>query len=319
MTATRARVDAAAVTLTDFDVLEVGTTVAWNGWTAQHGTLFSPLERETSPDVVALVDGHQVDVLHLTDTGRYRRTATVKGGATLAQVLDQVDALVPAEPVLRFATGRELDARGLRDVPAVALWTGPDVPAWQVPLTGRRRDLRGFRVSWQDTLSHRVTGDGAADAASARLTAVQDPGDTWYSLRHPGGRIGAAGPDRASHARADPRVDERRSAHAARTDSLRTARRASVRDRRSGRVRAADGSDVVTVASISHAVTGVAASVREVVDTYKEARRDRDAAIVAAVEVLGQRGAAEASGLSRRRVRQIVDEAAAADRSGGPQ
>jgi hypothetical protein len=180
MTALTHRVDAAAVPLTDFDALEVGTTVAWNGWTAQHGTLFSPLERETAPDVVALVDGTQVDVLHITDAGRYRRTATLQERtATLAQVLDQVDALVSAEPVLRFATGRELDARGLRDVPAVALWTGPDVPAWQVPLTGRRRDLRGFRVSWQDTLSHRVTDNASGDAASARLTAMQDVDDTW--------------------------------------------------------------------------------------------------------------------------------------------
>ncbi|WP_144757225.1 hypothetical protein [Curtobacterium pusillum] len=180
MTALTHRVDAAAVPLTVFDALEVGTTVAWNGWTAQHGTLFSPLERETAPDIVVLVDGPQVDVLHLTDAGRYRRTATLrKGTATLAQVLDQVDALVPAAPVLRFATGRELDARGLRDVPAVALWTGPDVPAWQVPLTGSRRDLRGFRVSWQDTLSHRVTDTVAGDAASARMTAVQGVDDTW--------------------------------------------------------------------------------------------------------------------------------------------
>lgn len=185
MTALTHRVDAAAVALTDLDALEVGTTVAWNGWTAQHGTLFSPLERETAPDVVALVDthevgGHQVDVLHLTAAGRYRRTATLQeSSATLAQVLDQVEALVPAEPVLRFATGRELDARGLRDVPAVALWTGPDVPAWQVPLTGRRLDLRGFRVSWQGTLSHRVADDASGDAASARLTAVQGSGDTW--------------------------------------------------------------------------------------------------------------------------------------------
>jgi hypothetical protein len=189
MTALTHRVDAAAVTLTDFDALEVGTTVAWNGWTAQHGTLFSPLERETAPDVVALVDRTQVDVLHLTDAGRYRRTATLQEGtATLAQVLDQVDALVPAEPVLRFATGRELDARGLRDVPAVALWTGPDVPAWQVPLTGRRRDLRGFRVSWQDTLSHRVTDDASGDAASARLTAAQGADDTW-TLTSTGGVV----------------------------------------------------------------------------------------------------------------------------------
>jgi len=180
MTALRNRVDAAAVPLTDFAALEVGTTVAWNGWTAQHGTLFSPLERETAPDVVALVDGDQVDVLHLTDAGRYRRIATLQDdSATLAQMIDQVDALVPAEPVLRFATGPELDARGLHDVPAVALWTGPDVPAWQVPLTGRRLDLRGFRVSWQDALSHRVTDNASGDAASARLTAVQNIDDTW--------------------------------------------------------------------------------------------------------------------------------------------
>jgi hypothetical protein len=76
----------------------------------------------------------------------------------------------------------------------------------------------------------------------------------------------------------------------------------------------------VTVASIGHTMSGIADTVRDVVGAYKEARRDRDAVIVAAVEVLGQRGAAEASGLSRRRVRQIVDEAAAAaDRSGDPQ
>lgn len=321
MTALTHRVDAAAVPLTDFDALEAGITVAWNGWTAQHGTLFSPLERETAPDVVALVDDGQVDVLHLTDAGRYRRTATLQESiATLAQVLDQVDALVPAEPVLRFATGRELDARGLRDVPAVALWTGPDVPAWQVPLTGSRRDLRGFRVSWQDALSHRVTGDVSADAASARLTAVQGVDDTWDTQRRPPRRLSTAGACGASHARADPRVDERGSAHPARADPVRAARCPPVRRLRPRRGRCADGSDVVTVASFSRAVTGVAASVRDVVDTYQEARRDRDAVIVAAVEVLGQRGAAEAAGLSRRRVRQIVDEAAAAaDRSGDPQ
>lgn len=73
------------------------------------------------------------------------------------------------------------------------------------------------------------------------------------------------------------------------------------------------------MATIGHTMSGIADTVREVVDTYKEARRDRDAVIVAAVEVLGQRGAAEASGLSRRRVRQIVAEAAGEDRQGDPQ
>jgi len=68
---------------------------------------------------------------------------------------------------------------------------------------------------------------------------------------------------------------------------------------------------------MSRTMSGVAETVRDVVDTYKEARRDRDATIVAAVEVLGQKGAAEASGLSRRRVRQILAEAAA--REGNPQ
>lgn len=69
--------------------------------------------------------------------------------------------------------------------------------------------------------------------------------------------------------------------------------------------------------SISHTMSGIAGTVRDVVETYQEARRDRNAVIVAAVEVLGQRGAAEASGLSRRRVRQIVAEAE--DRKGDRQ
>ena len=71
------------------------------------------------------------------------------------------------------------------------------------------------------------------------------------------------------------------------------------------------------MAGMSRSNPGVAETVRDVVDTYKEARRDRDATIVAAVEALGQKGAAEASGLSRRRVRQILAEAAA--REGDPQ
>lgn len=70
---------------------------------------------------------------------------------------------------------------------------------------------------------------------------------------------------------------------------------------------------------MSRTMSGVAETVRDVVDTYKEARRDRDATIVAAVEVLGQKGAAEASGLSRRRVRQIVAEAEASARQGDRQ
>jgi hypothetical protein len=70
---------------------------------------------------------------------------------------------------------------------------------------------------------------------------------------------------------------------------------------------------------ISRTVTGVADALHDVVAAYKQARRERDEMIVAAVPVLGQHGAAEASGLSRRRVRQLLAEAEAADRSGGPQ
>lgn len=73
----------------------------------------------------------------------------------------------------------------------------------------------------------------------------------------------------------------------------------------------------MTVPGFSRSVSTIAGTVRDVVETYQDARRDRDAVIVAAVEVLGQRGAAEASGLSRRRVRQIVAEAE--DRKGDPQ
>ena len=69
---------------------------------------------------------------------------------------------------------------------------------------------------------------------------------------------------------------------------------------------------------IGHTMTGVADALRDVVDAYKKARRQRDQMIVAAVPVLGQHGVAEASGLSRRRVRQLLAEAEAADRQGDP-
>jgi hypothetical protein len=69
---------------------------------------------------------------------------------------------------------------------------------------------------------------------------------------------------------------------------------------------------------IGHTMTGVADALHDVVDAYKKARRERDEMIVAAVPVLGQHGVAEASGLSRRRVRQLLAEAEAADRQGDP-
>ncbi|GAB7302356.1 MULTISPECIES: hypothetical protein [Clavibacter] len=63
------------------------------------------------------------------------------------------------------------------------------------------------------------------------------------------------------------------------------------------------------MARIGRAITTTAESVQEVADAYRTARRERDEAIVASVAVLGQKGAAEAAGLSRRRVRQLLDEA----------
>ncbi|WP_281418298.1 hypothetical protein [Curtobacterium flaccumfaciens] len=39
-------------------------------------------------------------------------------------ILDQLAGLSPAEAVTRFVGGPELDGPGLREVPAVALWTG---------------------------------------------------------------------------------------------------------------------------------------------------------------------------------------------------
>ncbi|WP_267421156.1 MULTISPECIES: hypothetical protein [unclassified Curtobacterium] len=69
---------------------------------------------------------------------------------------------------------------------------------------------------------------------------------------------------------------------------------------------------------IGRSMTGVADALHDVVDAYKKARRERDEMIVAAVPVLGQHGVAEASGLSRRRVRQLLAEAKAADRRRAP-
>lgn len=70
---------------------------------------------------------------------------------------------------------------------------------------------------------------------------------------------------------------------------------------------------------VGRAITGTAEYVHQVTSAYKKARRERDEAIVEAVPVLGQKGAAEASGLSRRRVRQLLAEAEECDRQGGPQ
>jgi len=73
------------------------------------------------------------------------------------------------------------------------------------------------------------------------------------------------------------------------------------------------------MSGISRAITGTAEYVYQVTSAYKKARRERDEAIVASVAVLGQKGAAEASGLSRRRVRQLLQEAEWWDREGDPQ
>lgn len=63
-------------------------------------------------------------------------------------------------------------------------------------------------------------------------------------------------------------------------------------------------------------MTGIADALHDVVDAYEKARRQRDEMILTAVPVLGQHGVAEASGLSRRNVRQLLAEAEAADRQG---
>jgi len=76
---------------------------------------------------------------------------------------------------------------------------------------------------------------------------------------------------------------------------------------------------VLSMNGIGHAVTGDADYVHQVTTAYKKARRERDEAIVASVDVLGHKGAALASGLSRRRVRQLLEEAKTWDREGDPQ
>ncbi|QIT13020.1 hypothetical protein [Clavibacter michiganensis] len=56
-------------------------------------------------------------------------------------------------------------------------------------------------------------------------------------------------------------------------------------------------------------IAGTAQYVAEVADAYKTAHRQRDKTIVPAVAVLGQKGTAAAAGLSRRRVRQLLEAA----------
>lgn len=126
MTVVQPVVDAAAVTLEDLRSLEVGTMIAWRGHTAAYGALFSALEREAPPDLLALPRPERaVDLLQYQPDHRYRLVdALTEDADSVAAVLDRLAACVPTEPVLRFAGGLELDRTGRREVPAVALWTG---------------------------------------------------------------------------------------------------------------------------------------------------------------------------------------------------
>lgn len=184
MTAVQDRV-AADVPFAGLCELAEGTAVLWNGAAASHGTLFSPLGSETAPDVIALHEPRSgtVEVLQLHQNRSYTRLTALPHtpGASAAAVLRAAAALVD-EDVLRFATGRELDAAATREVPAVALWTGPGVPAWRIPVLGSRPDLRGSRVVWADTLSHRVPDSGQEPVSGrqwTRLVATQHADDVW--------------------------------------------------------------------------------------------------------------------------------------------
>jgi hypothetical protein len=126
VTAMQPLVDTAAVTLEDLGTLNVGTTLTWRGHTASYGVLFSPLEGEAPPALLALTSaGHTVDLLQYQPDQHYRRVdALTEDPRSVAAILDRLAALAPTEPVVRFAGGLELDGAGLREVPAVALWTG---------------------------------------------------------------------------------------------------------------------------------------------------------------------------------------------------
>jgi hypothetical protein len=126
MTAVQAHVDAATVTLEDLASLEVGTTLEWRGRTGSYGALFSALEGETPPNLLALTSaGIGIDVLQYQPDHRYQRVGILaEDPGSVAAVLDRLASLAAADPVVRFAGGLELDGPGVREVPAVALWTG---------------------------------------------------------------------------------------------------------------------------------------------------------------------------------------------------
>lgn len=206
MTVVQARVDAAAVTLEELPALAPDTLLVWDGVAATHGRMFSPLERQAWPDTVALVDrAAGVLTVQLIDYVDDAAWPTVRGAlpgtyGTVADVLARAGERSGGRPVVQFATGPELDVAGEQTVPAIAVWTGPVIAAWEVPISGPRQELCGSRIGWQGSLSRRVTSDDEMDweaSDGVELLAADDGTGRW--TLSVAGRTVAELPDAPAH------------------------------------------------------------------------------------------------------------------------
>ena len=174
MNTVQARVDAAAVTFEDLGSLDAGTSVLWNGLTAEHEATWSPTRNEVPADYCVFADDADpalVQVMHYGPRGMLAEDPfpVAVARATVAGIVDAIAGR--GAPVCRFATGMELSNDGWDVVPCVSVWTGPVTDAADIPAAGMSPDLHGGRVRFRGLLSHRVN-------------AVEEAGvDPWERLR----------------------------------------------------------------------------------------------------------------------------------------
>lgn len=182
MTAVEHRVDARAVTLEGLALLEVGTTVTWQGLTTVHGRTWSPTAGDPHPDYLITPDPSGDGTVRVTDVYDPFDVHAIEGEPSLEALLDQVALSTLEEPVCRFSTSMEISGGDVdTEVPCVSLWTGDVWASTAIAASDRVPAIQRGRISHRGLLTPRVNAVEAANTDPHELLLVQQRffDDTW--------------------------------------------------------------------------------------------------------------------------------------------